>query len=66
MEKPQQSELFTELTPEELEQLKGGIARALDVRKINTVSEPIISGFVAPPITVGLIAEVPEVNTYQA
>ena len=66
MEKPQQSELFTELTPEELEQLKGGIARALDVRKIKPVSGPTISGFIALPITVGIIAEIPRRDTYEA
>jgi hypothetical protein len=61
MEKPQESELFTELTPEELEQLKGGIARALDTRKIKIDPETC-----RPPIIVGLIAEVPRVDTYQA
>jgi hypothetical protein len=62
MEKPQESELFTELTPEELEKLKGGIARALDVRKIKIDPETC-----RPPIiVVGLIAEVPAPNTYEA
>lgn len=59
MKNSQQPEQSTPLTPEELEQLAGGIERAICARECEPYPQPIINGKVAyqPPTTVGLIAQ---------